>query len=172
MPPLKPVSQLDANQVLQHAFDESSQRLRTDAEATIVNADIDVTLDATEDSVAIGDKDTGDTLKVNPDGSINVVPSGNLSISTPAAEVPTITNLSMVSSLVEYSYEVPENTKKIYIKSRTATVRLAFNTTETATNYITIPYGSSFSLENLQFNGTLYVKSSKNSDTLEIMTWS
>lgn len=44
-------SRLDANQVLQGSFDETTGRLRTDAEATIVNADIDVSLDAAEDSV-------------------------------------------------------------------------------------------------------------------------
>jgi hypothetical protein len=46
-----PPSRLDGNQVLQGSFDETTGRLRTDAEATIVNADIDVALDATEDSV-------------------------------------------------------------------------------------------------------------------------
>ncbi len=44
-------SRLDANQVLQGSFDESTGRLRTDAEATIVNADIDVSINAAEDSV-------------------------------------------------------------------------------------------------------------------------
>ena len=71
MPPSKPVSQLDANQVLQHAFDEDNQRLRTDAEATIVNADIDIVLEPDEDGVHIADKDTLVSLKVNSDGSIN-----------------------------------------------------------------------------------------------------
>jgi len=69
--PLYPASRLDGNQVLKHAFNETTQRLRTDAEATIVNADIDVSLDSLEDSVAIGDSTTGDTLKINPDGSID-----------------------------------------------------------------------------------------------------
>lgn len=65
-------SRLDANQVLQGSFDESTGRLRTDSLATVVNADIDVSLDATEDNVAIADPD-GDFLEINPDGSINVV---------------------------------------------------------------------------------------------------
>jgi hypothetical protein len=65
-------SRLDANQVLQGSYDEDRGRLRVDAESTIVNADIDVALDATEDNVAIADPD-GDFLEVNPDGSINVV---------------------------------------------------------------------------------------------------
>ena len=67
-----PPSRLDGNQVLQGSFDEATGRLRTDANATIVNADIDVSLDASEDNVAIADPD-GDFLQINPDGSINVV---------------------------------------------------------------------------------------------------
>ncbi len=65
-------SRLDANQVLQGSFDESTGRLRTDALATVVNADIDVSLDAAEDNVAIADPD-GNFLNINPDGSINVI---------------------------------------------------------------------------------------------------
>lgn len=66
-----PPSRLDANQVLQGSFDEAAGRLRTDSLATIVNADIDVSLDATEDNVAIASPD-GDFLEINSDGSINV----------------------------------------------------------------------------------------------------
>lgn len=65
-------SRLDANQVLQGSFDEANGRLRTDSISTIVNADIDVSLDALEDNVAIRDSD-GDELEINADGSINVV---------------------------------------------------------------------------------------------------
>lgn len=70
--PLYPASKLDANQVLQHAYIDETQRLRVDAEATIVNADIDVSLDAAEDNVAIADPD-GNFLNINPDGSLNVI---------------------------------------------------------------------------------------------------
>jgi hypothetical protein len=60
-----PPSRLDAGQVLQGSFDEATGRLRTDAEATIVNADIDVQLDSVTDSVAIGDGVTGTTAAVD-----------------------------------------------------------------------------------------------------------
>ena len=69
-----PPSRLDANQVLQGAFDEATGRLRTDAEATIVNADIDITLTAEDDTVSIGDFSSGAKLKINPNGSINIAP--------------------------------------------------------------------------------------------------
>lgn len=64
-------SRLDATQVLQGSFDEDTGRLRTDSLATVVNADIDVALDATEDNVAIADP-SGDFLAIEADGSINV----------------------------------------------------------------------------------------------------
>lgn len=71
--PHKP-SKLDANQVLQHSFDEETQRLRVDAESTIVNADINVSLDASEDSVSIAD-DQGRRLQITTDGTMPVTNS-------------------------------------------------------------------------------------------------
>lgn len=67
-----PPSRLDANQVLQGSFDESSGRLRTDSLSTIVNADIDVALDPSEDGVYVADKNSGALMTVESDGSINV----------------------------------------------------------------------------------------------------
>lgn len=64
-------SRLDAGQVLQGSFDEATGRLRTDAIATIGDVDIDVSLDPAEDGVFIADKDSGNKLKVEADGSIN-----------------------------------------------------------------------------------------------------
>lgn len=65
-------SRLDAGQVLQGSFDETTGRLRTDATATVVSADIDVQLDANTDSVAIGDQTTGITAKVDATGHLSV----------------------------------------------------------------------------------------------------
>lgn len=70
-------SRLDANQVLQNAFDDDSQRLRVDTAATVVDADIDITLDAADDSVSIADQTTGNKLKINSDGSVNVSSQGS-----------------------------------------------------------------------------------------------
>lgn len=63
-------SQLDSEQILQRVFDEDTGQLRTSAEATIINADIDVSLDAAEDSVAIANA-AGVPLKIETNGSIN-----------------------------------------------------------------------------------------------------
>lgn len=69
-------SELDLRQILQGVYDEANGRLRTSAEATIVNADIDISLDPTEDGVYIADNTSGNKLKVEADGSINVNPPG------------------------------------------------------------------------------------------------
>ena len=91
-------SRLDANQVLQGAYDEATGRLRTDAQATVVNADIDVSLDATEDNVAIADPD-GNFLEINPNGSINVsIVSGSQTLISQYTEITGI--VSGVTSLI------------------------------------------------------------------------
>lgn len=63
-------SKLDNRQMLQGAYDEANGLFRTSAQATIVNADIDVALDATEDNVAIANA-AGIPLKIENNGSIN-----------------------------------------------------------------------------------------------------
>lgn len=68
MPLPYPKSSLDANQVLQFAFDENSGRLRTDG---TFSGSITVNLDSLSDSVAIGDSVSGYKLVINSDGTIN-----------------------------------------------------------------------------------------------------
>lgn len=87
-------SKLDERQILQNVHDEATGTLRTTAAATIVNADIDVALDATEDNVAIRDA-AGHELNVNPDGSINTVVTGNLDVEISAADGD---NIAIISS--------------------------------------------------------------------------
>lgn len=70
--PLYPPTKLDERQIFQGAYDEPTQRLRTDAIAHVSNVSIAVDLDPSEDGVFIADKDTGNKLKINTDGSINV----------------------------------------------------------------------------------------------------
>jgi len=72
-------SRLDAGQVLQGAFDEATGRIRTDAEATVVNADIEVDIQAQTSSVAIGDSATGVTAEVTADQELRVVTDANTS---------------------------------------------------------------------------------------------
>lgn len=70
--PLYPPTKLDERQIFQGAYDEPTQRIRTESIATISNVSIAVDLDPSEDGVYIADKDTGNDLTVNSDGSLNV----------------------------------------------------------------------------------------------------
>lgn len=63
-----PKSNLDAAQVLQYAFSDDTQTLRTTA---AFSGTISVDLDPTTDGVFIGDNISGNKLTVNADGSIN-----------------------------------------------------------------------------------------------------
>jgi hypothetical protein len=64
-------SKLDQRQILQAVLDEEQGRLRVDAVASISNVSIAVDLDPTNDGVYVADKDTGNKLVINADGSIN-----------------------------------------------------------------------------------------------------
>jgi len=50
---------------------QGKKRLAVDANISIDNVTVDVDLDYTTDSVQIGDPNSGSTLKINPDGSID-----------------------------------------------------------------------------------------------------
>lgn len=67
-------TKLDANQVLKQAYNESDNRLRVDAAVS-----------ATISDVKISDPD-GDTLEINPDGSLNVAVTGPMAVEIDAAD--------------------------------------------------------------------------------------
>lgn len=70
--PLYPPSKLDENQIIQGAYNESTQRIRVESAASIGDVSLTVDLDAEEDGVHVADKTSGNPLKVNSNGSINV----------------------------------------------------------------------------------------------------
>lgn len=88
------------------------------------------------------------------------------------ASTPTIYNVSAVSAGTEYSQALNTDTNKFIIRVRgRANLQLAFTVTESATNYITIPAGSSFTADSLSFGGTLYFQTDKASQIVEILEW-
>lgn len=65
-----PYTQLDQNQILQRAFDESKDELKVQTEATIVAGAMEVAINDSDDSIRLGD---GTNLtNVNPDGALRV----------------------------------------------------------------------------------------------------
>lgn len=69
-PPNPNYSDLDQHQIFQRAFDESIDRLRVDAVASIDPGSMEVVITHVDDSIRIGDGT--DIMAVNADGSINV----------------------------------------------------------------------------------------------------
>lgn len=109
-------SRLDANQVLQGAYDEESGRLRTDSQATIVNADISVSLDAAEDSVESYTVDENG----NPFTDLNYLPTGQSNHDNLNANV----NLQVNNTDVSNANPVPVSVLTIPLPSGAATSAL------------------------------------------------
>ena len=85
-----------------------------------------------------------------------------------------IYNKSMSSANTEYSQALPDGVTKIDVKLRAqnALLKIAFTSSESGTKYITIPYGSSFHLENTNLNNiVLYFQSPSASQVCEILYW-
>lgn len=70
MPATPNPSKLDSSQILQHAFDDDTQTLRVNTEATIVGGAFEIAVDHSNDSVKIGDGIN--FAAVNDDGSVKV----------------------------------------------------------------------------------------------------
>ena len=90
------------------------------------------------------------------------------------AQTPTIYNVDMTAANTEYSQALPANTRKLDIKLRAqnALLKIAFVEGESGTNYIQIPYGSSYHAENIKLTGiTIYFQSPSNSQVCEILAW-
>ena len=160
-----PSTNLDGDQVLQHVYDEGTQTLRTNATATVLPGSFDVDIDAaTGDNIAISDGvntaevTSNSELKVHDE---NAVPPG----------VPTIANVSAPGAGNEYNYTYPADTKKIYIKARKGTLKIAYIAGQTSTNYILIPKGCSYSLDGVKTGVTVYLQSDTSSDVIEVHTW-
>lgn len=87
---------------------------------------------------------------------------------------PTIYNVALTTQNVEYSQAIPEDAKKILIRSRNASdIKLSYVQGESGTKFVTIPAGSGGkTIENGHWKGTiLYMQSPDGSDVAEIEIW-
>lgn len=86
--------------------------------------------------------------------------------------LPVITTVDMPLADTEYSFEIPRETSQILLKLRSQGVilKLAYSSGDIASgNYVTIPQGSSKTLEHMNLIGkTLYVMTASASQTLEV----
>lgn len=164
-------TKLDMPQILNRVFDEVEGKLRTSASASIGDITVSVDLTPTDDGVYIADKDTGNKLKINGDGSINVTFLSNTVSSTPV-----IKNINLGNANTESIIVLPVSTKQFSIKIRDnlANLQLAYEIMESFTNYRTISRGCNYSESNLNLttlNRTLFVQSNKNNMILECIIW-
>lgn len=82
-----------------------------------------------------------------------------------------ITNLTLTLSDTEYSHSIINNCRKIMLKARTtASLKIAFEVTESGTKYLTIPGNTTFELDDLTLSGKLiYIQSPNGSVVVEIL---
>lgn len=98
---------------------------------------------------------------------------GNISIDNLKVTTPDIINYIAVNADTEYNISLPSNTTRFLVRARgTAKLRLAFNSGETATKYITLWPGYEYIDADIDLVSlTLYIQSSKAGETIEIVSW-
>lgn len=97
-----------------------------------------------------------------------------VSLSATAGPVnPTIYNLSAPTANTEVSQSITDGTQQLLIRVRgRAKAQFAFTSTESGTNYITIPAGASYCASNLNASSlTLYIQTDQASQIIEILEW-
>lgn len=102
----------------------------------------------------------------------NVTSTFRITAQLEAATTPLVYNVATTAS-VEDSQALSSNTKAFTIRARDplSRLRLAFAVGETATNYLSISKGSSYSIDIIKFTGTLYFLTTT-STVVEIVEWS
>lgn len=193
-------SALDGNQVLQYAFDEPSCSLRTQAtvslgateviidhaddsirlgdgtnlvtvtnvsgkyglDVNLLNNDFDIRdLDANQDNIAISDGTN--SLQITSNGGI-VTNNTDTSL--------TIFNVSAPVANTEYSVTLPNKTKKFLMRSRNKGVIQFTNVNgATGTQYITLKANTVYTDNCFYENLTIYFRSTKTNDILELIAY-
>jgi len=96
-----------------------------------------------------------------------------LDVELAGSKTPAITNKLIPSANTEVSHAIPDGTKKILIRIRgLATAKIAFTSTESATKFITIPRGATYSTDFLKTSGlSIFLQTNKATQVAEILTW-
>lgn len=97
----------------------------------------------------------------------------NATITTSSVGTPQIFNVSATDKNIEYSQILPNNTAQFHLRARNkAKLHMSYVLNATSTNYFTVMPGSIFTIEAVKLIGkTIYIKSSLDNTTVEIMTW-
>lgn len=93
-------------------------------------------------------------------------------VTVEAAQNPKVYNVSVPLANTEVSQALSANTKKFLIRVRdSARMQLAYEATESSTNFVTVPSGCTYEESELNFTGTLYFQTNKASQLVEIVEW-
>lgn len=85
---------------------------------------------------------------------------------------PTVFNVSVPLANTEMSQALGSNVKKILLRARGASrTQFSFVSGESNINFITIPAGASYHVDQLNFSGTIYFQTSKGGEVVEILAW-
>lgn len=85
---------------------------------------------------------------------------------------PTVINKTMTDGATEYAQALPAGTKRFTLQARTAAdVKLSFTVGTSATNFITVKSGSSYSEDLIEGSHTLYMQSAGAGVVVEIIAW-
>lgn len=111
-----------------------------------------------------------------PISSANPLPiDGNISVTletTPNNQ--SVQNIVVVNANTEFTINLPDNTKRYFIRVRNnvAKGRIAFAPTETATKYWTLSRGTIFDSDslNLPINSNIYMQVDKDNVTVEVLS--
>lgn len=103
------------------------------------------------------------------------VGSSTVTSSATGATNPVVQNVVMTTAGTEYSCTVVTSTTRFELRSRQLGVlKLSYVSGASGTTFKTIPAGCAYVEANLLLGSptTIYIQSSKNGDTLEIVSWS
>ncbi len=83
--------------------------------------------------------------------------------------VPIIKNIIIQESDTLDNFQLPANVKKIMAKLRIGCLSIAFS--EEPEEFITLPFRVAYSVEGINYTGSIFFKSSKDNDVLELEIW-
>lgn len=106
--------------------------------------------------------------------AIEVVATIDVTNDIEVSTTPVIYNKSAPTANTEVSQLLTDGTKKFLIRVRgNANLQLAFTSTESGSKFISVPAGSSYSVEGLNLTSTtLYFQTDKNTQAVEVLEWS
>lgn len=111
-------------------------------------------------------------VRVCGDASADPIP---VTLSTgPSASSPTIYNVVCILANTEYSQAIADGTNQLTLRARgIAKLQVAFASTQSGTNFLTIFPGSVYTVTNINTSSlTIYFQSNKPNTTVEILEWS